>query len=158
VRLGWLKYSQAMDTIESERVKRGLPNMQVKAAGDLAILKRLVTQKLAEQYPAWMDEFSQQDTQKWNKRIAGMREIVADKRLAGRDDRPDIKGLGVYLQARDAVTAELAQRRSKTLTAAGNQDLASIWETLRSAIVEKYVAFAPIFYRYLERDPGARDA
>jgi hypothetical protein len=59
----------------------------------------------------------------------------------------------VYLQARDAVTAELAQRRSKTLTAAGNQDLASIWETLRSAIVEKYVAFAPIFYRYLERDP-----
>jgi hypothetical protein len=71
VRLGWLKYSQAMDTIESERVKRGLPNMQVKAAGDLAMLKRLVTQKLAEQYPAWMDEFSQQDTQKWNKRIAG---------------------------------------------------------------------------------------
>lgn len=153
VRLGWIKYGQAMDVIETERVKRGLPNLQVKAATDLRLIKQALTQKLQEKYPAWSDAFAVQNTQAWPKKIAALRQIASDPRLADRGDRPDIKGLSEYLTARDAVVAELAKRRAKTITAASNQDLALIWETLKSSIVERNVAFAPTFYRYLERDP-----
>lgn len=153
VRLGWMKYSQAMDTIEAERVRQGLPNLQVKAAQSLALIKQAFTQRIAEKYPAWFDEFSQQDTSKWAKRITALMEIAHDPRLANRPDRPDIAGLKAYLDLRSAFTVELARREHHAMTALANSDLANAWHTLSAAIVEKYVAFAPIFYRYLERDP-----
>lgn len=153
VRLGWIKYGQAMDVIEAERVKRGLPNLQVSAAADLALIKQVVTKGLEAKYQAWANDFNQQDTAKWPKRITALREIASDPRLAGRADRPDIAGLKMYLQARDVVVATLKQRPAKTLTAAANQDIAQIWDTVRASIVERFVAFQPLYLRYLERDP-----
>ena len=152
VRLGWIKYGQAMDIIDSERVRRGLPNLNVRAAADLADVKRQITAALERKYPSWGEEFAQQDEKKWEKRIKGLRAVAADKRL-DRPDRPDIAGLREYLRARDAIVAALGERKHHTLTAAANADLAQAWDTLKAAIVERHVAFAPLYYRYLERDP-----
>ena len=127
-RLGWMEFSKAMALIDAERMNRGLPNLQVRAARDLADLKRNV--------------------------IEGLREIAADDRLAGRDE---IRGLRDYLEARDIILAELAARKAaggaSTLGSAGNQDLAGLWANITAQLVDENDLFSQLYYRYLERDP-----
>lgn len=149
VRLGWIEYRKAMDLIEAERIQRGLPNLQVKQAKDLAQMKRGFIEKLSEKYPEWYSEFSITDRNKNARRLDAMREIVQDKRLSGRDD---IQGLAEYLRARDVLAAALGQRKAKTLTAASNQDLARTWENIKGALIEKNLAFSALYYRWLESD------
>lgn len=152
IRAGWLEYRKVMSLIEAERVQRGLPNLQVKAARDLAELKKGVTAALAEKYPEWYRGFSNVDRNAMKRRLSAMEEIVTDKRLMGRQD---IQGLSEYLEARKAMQAELRQREFKTLTAGDNQDLALLWSSLTGAIVERNLAFQDLYYRYLERDEVA---
>jgi hypothetical protein len=63
-----------------------------------------------------------------------------------------------YLRARDAIVTALGTREHHSLTATSNMDLAQAWSSLQAAIVERHVAFAPLFYRYLERDPLQQEA
>jgi len=149
-RLGWARYSRYMDMIDSIRMQRGLPNMQVKAAEDLRQVKRLVIAGLASKYPAWFNDYSQTDRNAWVKRIDGARRMVE---RPGLKDRPDMRGLSDYLRARDAVEAVLRSRESHSLTATDNQDVAVAWSTIVSAIVERNPAFADLYYRKLENDP-----
>jgi hypothetical protein len=154
VRRGWVEYRQAMDLIEAERVERGLPNLQVRAAADLSNLKRGIIQALAEKNPDWYDAFSVVDRGTWDRRLKGLTEVAADDRLAQRDD---IRGLRDYLHARDLMVSELRARGeaggAKTITAAGNTDLANLWQSITGALVEKNLAFSDTYYRYLEHDP-----
>lgn len=145
----WIKYGRFMDLIEAERINRGLPNLQVKAASDLAEAKRQFTAKLEADYPAWADARQPPNLNAAKKRLAGMRKIANDQRLAGRDE---FVGLREYLDARDLVTAELDRRKAKTLTAVSNQDLAQAWESIKGALIEKNLAFGDLFYRWLEND------
>ena len=149
VRLGWIEYGKAMDLIEAERIQRGLPNLNVKAAQDLALAKRAITQRLGEKYPEWFEKFSVRDENAMAKKIAGLREIAADKRLQG---RADIQGLVLYLRARDVVIRELQTRQAKTITATSNQDLAQVWDAIRGALLERHLAFSDLYYRHLEHD------
>lgn len=149
VRLGWIEYRQAMDLIDAERIQRGLPNLRVKAAGDLAALKSAITEKLGEKYPAWFESFSVVDRGAMTRRLQGMREIAADDRLA---QRPDIQGLRDYLEARHVIGAALSEREFKTLDAVANEDLANLWDTIVGKIVEQNLAFGDLYHRWLSRD------
>lgn len=150
VREGWLAYRKLMDLLDAERMQRGLPNYQVKAAGDLALMKRLGIAKLQELHPDWAAEFGMVDQKKWTKRVGGMQAIASDKRLAG---RPEIKGLRLYLEARDIMVKTLAERKASTLTAASNQDLATAWESITHKLADDNPPFADLFFRWLEHDP-----
>lgn len=147
---GWLKYQRAMDLIDAARAQRGLPSLQVKAAQDLALMKRFVTENIAEEHPEWFDQFNKVDRRSFTRRLEGLREVADDKRLA---KRQEIRVLGDYLTARDLVVSTLKKREAKSLTAASNQDLAMVWESVRMSFVDRNLAFADLFYRFLERDP-----
>ena len=58
---------------------------------------------------------------------------------------------------RDQVLVTLEQRKADgqpgTLAAAANQDLVLIWEKFTNDLVEQNLAFASLFYRYLDNDP-----
>lgn len=153
-RLGWIEYSKAMDLIDAERMNRGLPSLQVRGARDLADAKRLVIDALSKKYPEWHAAFSITDRNAWTKKMAGLRDIAADERLSG---RPEIQGLGQYLEIREAFIGELVARKAaggaSTLTAAANQDLAGLWSQVTTRLVETNTAFSQLYYRYLERDP-----
>lgn len=153
VRLGWIEYRKAMDLIDAERVQRGLPNLQVKAGADLAGLKRQIIEALGQKFPEWYADFGTMDRNAMARRIEGMREIAADRRMSGRDE---IRLLGVYLQGRDAMAAELAARKAAggaaTLTAAANQDLAVLWESITGVIVEQNLSFGALYHRWLSND------
>lgn len=153
-RLGWQEYINFIDLIDLERRKRGLPNLQVKAAQDLAALKKQGIRAIGEKYPAWKDDFATRDDLKWDKRVEAFKAISS---ASTHEDRADIQGLQDYLEFRGLVAQELNRRRSlggaSTLQAASNQDLAILWETAVNKIIEENIAFGPLYYRYLEGDP-----
>jgi len=153
-RLGWRKYLQAMDLLEIERKRRGLPNLRVKGAEDLATLKKAITQNLSTQYPGWWRAFNKRDDLKWSQRVKDFRAITKNSLM---EDRPDIEGIDQYLKARELVLAELNRRRqlggSATLASQSNRDLSILWESLVAQILDQNIAFAPIYFRYLEGDP-----
>jgi hypothetical protein len=153
VRQGWIEFRRAMDAIEAARVERGLPNFRVKAAEDLAEVKRQVIEKLSDKFPEWHEDFSIVDRNAQAKKMDALRAVASDERLA---QRPDIAGLRLYMQLRDYFTAFLAQRDtaggSAQLDASSNVDLATAWDTVKSALAERNPAFAPVLYRYLDRD------
>lgn len=153
-RLGWIEYSKAMDLIDAERMNRGLANLQVRAARDLADLKRNVIGGLAKKYPEWYAQFSVTDRNAWSRKMDGLRDIAADDRLAG---RAEIRQLRQYLQARETILDELAARKAaggaSTLTSATNIDLAGLWTRITTYLTDANPAFSQLYYRYLERDP-----
>lgn len=155
-RLGWQEYIQALDYIDLERRKRGLPNLRVAAAQDLAEAKRNVVGYLSQKYPSWWEDFNTRNDLKWDQRIGALKNIADNGALRS---RADIQGLQTYLDVRAMVLQELNRRDqlggSSSLTSTANQDLANAWETAVFTILEDNIAFGPLFYRYLEGDPVA---
>lgn len=154
-RLGWIEYRRFMDQIEATRIERGLPNLQVKGARDLAELKRVFTETQRLKYPSWAEDFDQTDKGKWDRKITALEEIAADSRLS---QRPDIQGVREYLNSR-AVMQEILTQRSKqkggakTLTAASNEDLKLLWDITVGSLIERNLPFSDVYYRHLENDP-----
>ena len=71
--------------------------------------------------------------------------------------RRDLEPLGEYLDFRDFVVQELEDRNSEggsaSLDSAENEDLAQLWEAYTVDLVEKNLAWADLFHRYLDNDP-----
>ena len=154
-RLGWIEYRRFMDLIEAERIQRGLPNLQVKAAKDLAEMKAMFTDSLKMEYPAWADDFNQTDKGKWEKKIAALSTIASHPSMK---DRPDMIGIRDYMEARSLMVATLEERGarkngSKTLSASSNADLKETWDMMTGLLIAENLPFADVFYRHLENDP-----
>lgn len=150
ISLGWQYFGAVMDQIDALRKQRGLTSLGSKAGADLAAAKTAVVQTLSAAYPAWADAYGQSDQNAWKRKIEGLTAIAADERLA---NRPEIRLLGNYLEARQGIAAVLATRKNKTLTAQSNADVAEAWEQIGNLLVDQNLAFGDLFHRYLERDP-----
>jgi hypothetical protein len=152
-RLGWLKYTKAMDLIDAEMQDKGLTSLRQKGAEELAALKKNVVAGIAKTDPTWYDEYLSTDPGKDRRMFEGIRQIVKDPRLRG---RPEIKGLADYMYARTLIQQELAQRAAHggagTITAKSNADLAALFEHVAGSIVQDNVAFAQTYHRYLSND------
>lgn len=153
VRLGWTKYSKAMDLIELNRVQLGLPNLQVAEAEGLRAAKDLAVTRISQEHPAWFAKFSQTDRLAMDRRIEGAREMVAHPSLAG---RPDIQGLAEYLTLRDTFSAWLTTRSQigepASLDAVANTGPANLWHSEVADLLDRNPEFADLWYRKLERD------
>ena len=153
-RLGWIKYTQFMDSLDAELMNRGLTSLRVSGASDLNELKKVFTEDLAREHPAWETSFAQRNDLKWRDRIKAFRELSKEAVL---QDRPDWDGIRDYLQVRQLVLDELNRRKqiggSATLDATSNHDLAIVWDGLVAEILRDNLAFGPVYWRYLENDP-----
>ena len=151
-REGWAMYGMVSDVIQVAMQAQGLRNLRGKAGEPLAQLKRVIVSNLAERYPIWYRDLRDPELSEWPERIEGMRAIVADERLSGRQD---IQSLGDYLAARDIMTGLLAHRAasggSSTLAAQANTDLRLMWEAVTDNMIEN-PTFSDLFWRWLEYD------
>ncbi len=152
-RLGWQEYIQAMDMIDLERKRLGLPNLRVQRAAGLAEAKRKVIEYVATKYPSWWDDYNTRDDLKWDRRINSLREISKVPTL---NARADIMGLQDYLEVRGLILQELNRRKlaggASTLEAVDNEDLRGVWDTMIFRILDDNIAFQPLYFRYLEGD------
>lgn len=156
VSAGWYEFTKAMDALDAIRIQRGLPNLKLKAARDLAEAKQEIVEHIAARYPDWWDEYRISDPAKAERKVAGLRAIANDPML---ERRTDIQLLHTWLQARDVFAAELRRRNragdSGDLDSKANIDLATQWGTITSLLVEKDLMFSKLFYRYLDNlDPS----
>jgi len=154
VREGWVEYVRMNDLVYGELRRRGLPNLQVSEAKDLNVMRQAAIAGLGRRFPLWFDVYRDPDQTKWPDRIEGMRAVIADRRLSGRDD---IRLLARYFRMRDVLTKELS-RRSKlpggaaSLTAVTNLDVKTIWDAGVDEML-KNPAFMDVWSRWLEFDP-----
>ena len=153
VREGWVEYGKVNDIIYNEMRSRGLPNLRVAEARDLVAVRRAAIAELGEKYPRWYDVYRNPDLTKWEDRIAGMRAIVKDERLAQRDD---IRLIGEYLKMRDVLTGELAARSaaggSGDITSGSNMDVRAVWQAWTDEQMNN-PTFSDLLWRWLEFDP-----
>lgn len=148
VRLGWQEYIDAMEYIDNQRVQRGLANLNLKEAEDLANLKRFATQQIADMYPEWWQEFNVTDRLAQDRKISGARDLANDPRLGGRGD---VRAVGMWLTLYDDMRRRLLDRGgAKTLSAESNYDLQRLYQQNITELANTYPAFGPVYYRYFD--------
>ena len=148
VRLGWENYSRFMDLYDSTKVELGVTSNSDPRLDPLNAQRRALVDRLAEVYPEWYREYSTRDRSRDQRVITGAWAITENRDLA---QRQDIAGLRQWLDARQFILSQLAQRPYTSITAQANRDLQLLWEEIESKIVESNPAFADLFHRKLER-------
>ena len=145
--VGWIKFSRAMDSIDALMADRGLTNLRVKEAADLATLKRTHVDLIGQQHPEWLADYLSVDKLKWERRLVGLDDISSSI------DRDDLNPVQTYMSLRETMIAMLTIRDSRDITSESNHDLSLLWERLVNALVQSNTAFADLYHRYLENDP-----
>ena len=146
---GWITYNKGMDILEAERIGRGLPSLNVKAAADLADRKRQFIDELSQENPEWAKVRGKIDTQKVFNFLQFAKEATSDPRLSG---RPDLQAMSDYLEGRDYVRSILATRGSKSINAVENEDIKEMWDTFTGGLLDEYISFSRVYNRILEND------
>lgn len=165
---GWREYSSMMNLLDSMLLKVGFKSYQQKGAEKFALLKTVVAGQLAEEYPAWDEDFNQVDMNKVPKRIESLSRLVMDPRLADDPLRTDVKVMREYLMMRAAFKQKLTdmglQKLSYTPGAGPTQEgapaeptgeakaLGAQWRMVQMAFVNQDTQFGDMFHRYLSND------
>jgi hypothetical protein len=150
--LGWREYRKLDAAIEAELSARGLTSIQQKEAADLVQIKRFGVSQIMQKYRPWAREYQLQSDQIYSE-IEDLKEWVGDGAF---DNRPDIKGVRLYLTVRqqvaDALDAYAAQGGSRSLQAGENGALRDWFYNKVGQIVLDNPAFAEFYSRYLSQD------
>jgi hypothetical protein len=147
--LGWIKYNKGMDIIEAIRIQRGLPSLSSRGAEDLRIAKQALVTALEQENPDWAKIRGKIDLNKITNFLRFAQDAIKDPRLT---NRPDMKTMASYLQARDIIRKELSTRESKSINAESNSDLKVAWDTVVGLLIDQDVTFNRIYTRILEND------
>ena len=151
--LGWIKYRQVMSQIDSEMQRRGLTNLQSKAASDLASMKKQMVTQLGAENSAWYDDYLDTDGSKTNKVIRGLETIVSNEKFMSQyGDNPTFKSIAVYLEIRTATEAALASRESKSIDAKANADIKFAFESVANKLKQEDIGFGDLYDRWLSYD------
>lgn len=151
--LGWIKYRQVMSQIDSEMQRRGLTNLQSKAAADLASMKKQMVAQLGAQNTAWYDDYLDTDGSKTNKVIRGLETIVNNEKFMSQyGDNPTFKSIAVYLEIRKETEKALASRESKSIDAKANADIKFAFEAVANKLKQEDIGFGDLYDRWLSYD------
>lgn len=153
-RLGWIEFGREMDKLDAMLAQRGLSSYRVKAASDLQATKQALVYYLANDpnYTGWYEDYTSTDESKWDHRI---NDFTALTRLDGMKDRPEIKALGEYLDARKSVVEALQEMGAKRLDNQAASGLQAAFEAYATHLVESNPMFGAVYNRWLVNDPVA---
>lgn len=161
--IGWKKYGQITDMVDSMLIERGLKSYSQKDAADLARLKSILVDDLAKEHPAWEKEYSSIDRGKVQRtigyftRLMDYKPVAKDPMRAGEMDK-----LATYLQVRSLFKSQLDQLgvQQINLDVGGNPNsrnpavnaIANQWHNFVLQLREQDLDFASTYNRYLSRD------
>lgn len=146
---GWIEYNKGMDLLEAERINRGLKSLNSKGAEDLKAAKEQFIAELSNENPDWASVRGKIDTQKVYNFLKFAQQTSKDSRLANRND---MKTMTEYLQGRDWIIQQLAQRSSQNIDNPENLDLRQAWDAFTGELIDQDITFNRVFTRYLEKD------
>jgi hypothetical protein len=148
--MGWVEYTKARMAVNMELERRGITSLDDKRASKLKTrLGEYVDGELREKYPMFYEDFNTRSS-------AGANTFLnfATKTLIPTvgHDRMDIQLLEEYLGSRRIIQAELANRKSKTLTAKSNSKLAARWDEYVQGLIAQDPGFEQMYSRDLQFD------
>jgi hypothetical protein len=158
-KLGWAQYGRIMNLVDATLIRSGFHSYTQKGAEGFLAYKQQFQQELADQYPAWEQDFNTTDKGTIPRRIKSFEILVQDPRLKNDPMRQDIPYLTQYLIARKGFQQALADRGASTLTfdvsgapTGKNADIANAWRAYQTGLVASSTKFADVFNRYLNND------
>lgn len=156
--LGWDQYKKLAGLVDAGLIRAGFHSYNERGAEQFANIRDTIVEELGKQYPSWEQDFNTTDRNKVPRTIEALKQIASDDRLLSDPMRSDIKTLGIYLQARDAMVEQLSRRSNSDLMARDstgqyvNGDLARSWGEIQLALVASDTKFNDLFNRYLAND------
>tara|TARA_R110000787_G_scaffold54242_1_gene126318 strand:- start:4513 stop:9945 length:5433 start_codon:yes stop_codon:yes gene_type:complete len=158
--LGWTEWGGVRNAVYDELERRsqvsGSASLRAKSNMDLRTILENAKTDLRSKYPLWWEEYkAPQDPLELTKIIKGFKKVLDDDTF---DYRPELVQLNEYMEVRDAIQQELANRAEqsgdldmRSIKNRNNQDLEDLWENARVSI-RNVPQFTTIFDRYLEND------
>lgn len=151
---GWVKYRQFMSTqIEPVLMDRGISSIRDRRAKDLAAMRNDFITQLGTDNIAWRDDWLDTDGSKTGRVIRGLETILNDKKfMEANGNNPTWKSVALYLQLREQVADQLAQRKVKSLGAKANIRIAQAFDAAVGQLKQQDIGFSDLYDRFLSND------
>lgn len=160
---GWTEYRKVQDEIDAFKIQNGItsnrdPLLDQYNAAKRAWLDLKARPEEEGGNPDWHAAYMSPDRSKYMRRASVLAEAFKDKKwLAQNGDRPVVKAVALYLDARKQLGMELVQRDqmggSRSLDANTNEDLSAAWDGFVTQLKAESPEFGDFINRYFTNDP-----
>jgi hypothetical protein len=157
IKRGWTQFNSLMGQINTYKIQNGIVSDNDDALKPIMAAKKLWLRQMAEQNLDWYSEFISPDRGKYERRAQVLETALADKKwMAQNGNRPVVKAMAVYLDARKQLGNLLQQREraggSRMLDAKSNADVAFVLDQVRTQLIAESPEFEEFMNRYFIND------
>jgi hypothetical protein len=157
VKRGWTEFNSLMGQINTYKIQNGIVSDNDDALKPINAAKRLWLRQMAEQNLDWYSDYISPDRGKYERRAQVLETALADKAwMAQNGNRPVVKAMAVYLDARKQIGNLLKQREmvggSRMLSAKSNADVVFVLDQVRTQLIAESPEFEEFMNRYFIND------
>jgi hypothetical protein len=157
IKRGWTQFNSLMGQINTYKIQNGIVSDNDDALKPINAAKKLWLRQMAEQNLDWYSEYISPDRGKYERRAQVLETALADKAwMAQNGNRPVIKAMAVYLDARKQLGNLLKQREqaggSRMLDAKSNADVVYVLDQVRTQLIAESPEFEEFMNRYFIND------
>lgn len=157
VKRGWTQFNSLMGQINTYKIQNGIVSDKDPAMDVINNAKRFWVRQQAEQNLDWYSDYISPDRAKYERRAIVLEKALADKAwMAQNGNRPVVKAMAVYLDARKQLGSLLKQRGdsggSRALDAKSNADIVYVLDQVRTQLVAESPEFEEFLNRYFIND------
>lgn len=158
VKVGWIEFRKKMNLLDSQLYAQGYQSYSESGAEELQMLRQLMVSDLTTRNKDWAADYYSVDRGKWIYRMESLKTMLTDRKwMADNAQRPVVRSIAIYLNARTQIARELANRKAyggaSTLTAQDNQDLDGYWNSVIYQLKTGSPEFEDFYNRFLQNDP-----
>jgi len=157
IKRGWTQFNSLMGQINAYKIQNGIVSDDDPRMDMINGAKQLWTRAQAEENFDWYSEYISPDRGKYERRALVLKKALSDKGwMAQNGDRPVVKAMATYLDARDQIALVLKQRDaaggSAMLSAQSNKDIAYVMEQVKQQLIAESPEFEQFLNRYFIND------
>ncbi len=157
IKRGWTQFNSLMGQINAYKIQNGIVSDDDPRMEMINGAKQLWTRAQAEENFDWYSEYISPDRGKYERRALVLKKALSDKNwMAQNGDRPVVKAMATYLDARDQIAFILKQRDaaggSAMLSAQSNKDIVYVLDQVKQQLIAESPEFEQFLNRYFIND------
>jgi hypothetical protein len=157
IKRGWAEFQQLEQAINAYKIQNGITDDKDDQMKVVKQAKALWIQQKAEDNLDWYSEYVSPDRAKYARRADVLEKALKDKKwMAQNGNRPVIKSMALYLEARKQLGEILKQRDaaggSRSMDANANADIAAAFDMFRTNLIAGSPEFEQFINRYFSND------
>lgn len=157
IKRGWTQFNSLMGQINAYKIQNGIVSDDDPRMDMINGAKQLWTRAQAEANFDWYSEYISPDRGKYERRALVLKKALSDKGwMAQNGDRPVVKAMATYLDARDQIASILKQRDaiggSAMLSAKSNKDIVYVLDQIKQQLIAESPEFEQFLNRYFIND------